>query len=544
LRHQPSGRLTRCAALAVLTAAAIAACGGSGPPSATAAGSHAFIDLVPDLPTSLDETATPSSTSASILPSWSSELVRPAPAAPGPDARLPPDDAVVPYLATSWQRSSDGSYTFELRRDVHGSTGDLFTSADVRWSFDRALARSPVAPFLFALAHIDVAHPVSVISTYVVRVNVTSPSPFTLSVLASYDAGIYDSALYRAHATAGDPWAQLWGATHSASFGAYWVSQFIPRREIELRANPGFWRQPYYTTVVIRENDSSSGRLNALLTGAATHTSALAWNDFALAAQNGHADGVSAAILQTGPAVVAWHLDLASGPLANPLVREAINMGVNRTDVASAIEAGDGSPTVLTIPAIFGQAQPSTVFDPEQSRSLIRAAGYPHGITINLYTNYAEIGGDAPTVLSTLVGEMLQIGVIVDVTYINDTDQLLALEQSPGLESTIDTDTPLLGGAGFLVEEDANAALDPVSPAVEQHYASASLQTLANAVANSAGGAATQALVAQTAAAIDAELPTINLVAIPVQNVTRADVTGYSAYTQPVTYYEYLHPTG
>lgn len=542
MRRPSSWRLTRCAALAVLTAAAIAACGGG--PSATAVGSHTFIDLVAELPTSLDETATPSPASTSILPSWSSELVRPAPAAPGPNAQLPPDDAVVPYLATSWQRSSDGSYTFVLRRGVHGSTGDLFTSADVRWSLDRALSRSPVAPFLFGLAHIDVADPVSVISTYVVRVNVTSPSPFTLSVLASYDAGIYDSALYRAHATAGDPWAQQWGSTHSASFGAYWVSQFLPRSEIELRANPGFWRRPYYTTVFIRENPSSYGRLSAVLTGAATHTSGLAWSDFALGAENGHDDGVSADILQTGPAVVAWHLDVASGPLANPLVRQAINMGINRTDVANAIEFGDASATVLTIPAIFGQAQPSSVFDPEQSRSLMHAAGYPDGITINLYTNDAELGGNAPTVLYNLVGEMLQIGVVVNVTYLDDTDQLLALEQSPGLQSTITTDTPLLGGAGFLIEQDANAALDPVSPAAEQHYASASLQALADAVSNSAGGATTAALVAQTATAIDTELPTINLVAVPVQNVTRSDVTGYSAYTEPVTYYEYLHPTG
>jgi ABC-type oligopeptide transport system substrate-binding subunit len=82
LRRPSSWRLTRCAALAVLTAAAIAACGGG--PSATAVGSHTFIDLVAELPTSLDETATPSPASTSILPSWSSELVRPAPGAAGP----------------------------------------------------------------------------------------------------------------------------------------------------------------------------------------------------------------------------------------------------------------------------------------------------------------------------------------------------------------------------------------------------------------------------------------------------------------------------
>ena len=84
----------------------------------------------------------------------------------------------------------------------------------------------------------------------------------------------------------------------------------------------------------------------------------------------------------------------------------------------------------------------------------------------------------------------------------------------------------------------------PVSNAAEQHYGSAALQTLLDQLRASPGGAPTQALIAQAAAAIDTAVPTINIVAIPVQNVTRADVTGYAAYSQPVTYYEHLHPVG
>jgi peptide/nickel transport system substrate-binding protein len=542
LRRRGSARRRLLATAALLAAGAVAGCGGGA--SATTAGAHTFIDLVAELPTSLDETATPSTTAASTLPTWSSELVRPAPAAPGPNARLPPDGAVVPYLATSWQRSSDGSYTFELRRGVRGATGNPFTAADVKWSLDRAIARSPVAPFLFRLAHIDVADPVTIIDSHRVRVNVTAPSPFTLSVLASYDAGIYDSALYRANAKAGDPWAQQWGATHSASFGAYSVALFVPRREIELAANPGFWRRPYYTHVIIRLDASSAGRVAAVLDGSATHTGGLNWGDFETAVADGPAEGTAATILQTGPAVVAWHLDLAGGALANPAVRQAINLGVNRSELVPTIDAGYAKPSVLTIPGAFGAAQP-TSFDPVQSRSLLRAAGYlPAGLTVKLYTNGAELGGGGGGVISALMDDMDQIGVTLQVTYVDDSDQLLALEQSPGVESSIDADTPLLGGAGFLLEQDANAALDPVSDAAEQHYGSATLQALADQLSDSPGGSATAALITQAAAAIDTLTPTINLFAIPVQNVTRADVTGYAAYTQPVTYYENLHPTG
>ena len=550
----------RVAALAALLLAGLAGCSGGSSSSSSSSSSasdatghsasatsnapppgHTFIDLVGELPTSLDETATPDAASTALLPSWSSELVRPKGAAPGPEAVLAPDDAVVPYLATSWQRDPNGDYTFNLRRGVRGISGDPFTAADVKWSLERAAARSPVAPFLFALAHIDSANPVTVLDPHRVRINVTAPSPFTLSVLASYDVAIYDSALYRLHATAADPWAQQWGSIHSGSFGAYWVSWFWPRHEIELDANPGFWRRPYYARVFIRQVANAGTRVDEVLGGAATHTSDLPWGNFETAVNSPASDDTSATILQTGPGVIAWHLDVASGPLANPLVRQAINLGVNRIELANALDNAFADPTVLTIPAALGQPQ-STVFDPVQARSLLRAAGYPQGITLDIYTNEDQAGGQAYTLLAILRAQMLQLGVFLRITFIDDTDQLLALEQHHQLQSTIDVITPLLGGAGFLLEQNDNVALDPVSPAANQRYSNAMVQTLLDQLGNSPPGPAADALIHQAAALVDADVPTVNFVAVPIQNVTRAGITGYAAYAQPVTYYEYLHP--
>jgi len=540
----------RVAALAALVLAGLAACGGGGSGSAsrsttssTTPAGHTFIDLVGELPINLDETATPDAASTDLLPSWSSELVRPKGAAPGPNAVLAPDDAVVPYLATSWQRDPNGDYTFRLRRGVRGVSGDPFTAADVKWSLERAVARSPVAPFLFELAHIDSANPVTVLDSHRVRINVTGPSPFTLSVLASYDAAIYDSALYRSHATAADPWAQQWGSTHSGSFGAYWVAWFWPRHEIELEANPGFWRKPYYQRVLIRQVVSAGTRVDEVLAGAATHTSGLPWGNFETAVNSPASDGASATILQTGPGVISWHFNVTSGPLANPLVRQAINLGVNRIEMANALDETFDAPTVLTIPAALGQPQP-TVFDPVQARSLLRAAGYPKGVTIDIYTNEDQAGDEAYTLLAILRAQMLQLPVYLRITFVDDTDQLLALEQNHQLQSSIDILTPLLGGAGFLLEQNDNVALDPVSPAANQRYANPALATLLDQLRNSPPGPAADALIHQAAAIVDSDVPTVNLVAIPIQNVTRAGITGYAAYAQPVTYYEYLHPAG
>jgi peptide/nickel transport system substrate-binding protein len=43
-----------------------------------------------------------------------------------------------PSLATDWKISDEGkTYTFRLRRNVRFSSGNSFTSADVKWSFER-----------------------------------------------------------------------------------------------------------------------------------------------------------------------------------------------------------------------------------------------------------------------------------------------------------------------------------------------------------------------------------------------------------------------
>jgi peptide/nickel transport system substrate-binding protein len=540
----PSRRAVGAVALAAVIAAGVGACGaGRHTTTATTASPHTFVDLVGELPGNLDETATPDAASTQLLPNWSGELVRPASATAGPDAVLPADGAVVPYLATSWTIEPGGDAVFELRRHVFGPTGDPFTAQDVRWSIERAVARSPVVPFLFKLAHVNLADPVTVLSAHSVRINATGPSPFLLSVLASADAAIYDRRVYLAHATASDPWAQVWGAQNSAGYCAYYVTHFLPGSELVLSANPGFWGHPYYTRVVIRQVPDPGDRVHDVLTGVATHTTNLDWTDFAVAGNQGPAAGVAATILQNGPGVLAWHLNVSRGPLANPLVRQALNIGIDRSELVATLDDGYAAPAVLSIPAVFGARQPS-VFDPVQARSLMRAAGYPHEITIEVATNNSVAGNQIYNLLATLRAQLLQIDVFLRTVVVDNTDQLLTLEAHHQLESSMETISPLLGGAAFLVQQDANTALDPVSTAAQEGYRNPALQTLLDQLDTTPAGAAATALVQQAATILDTALPTINLAYVPVQNVTRANVTGYRAYTQPAIYYEHLHPVG
>src|SRR6058998_2745789 len=48
-----------------------------------------------------------------------------------------PDGRLYPGLATEWKREGQTTWSFKLRPGVRWHTGDVFTSADVKWSLER-----------------------------------------------------------------------------------------------------------------------------------------------------------------------------------------------------------------------------------------------------------------------------------------------------------------------------------------------------------------------------------------------------------------------
>jgi hypothetical protein len=117
------------------------------------------------------------------------------------------------------------------------------------------------------------------------------------------------------------------------------------------------------------------------------------------------------------------------------------------------------------------------------------------------------------------------------------------MELRQGVPSSIQVNAPLLGGPGFLLEQNYNTKLDPLSEAAREGYTNGALQRTLDQLRTTPPGRTAEALIREAARLADGGFSTINLATVPVQNVTRAGITGYAAYTQPVTYYENLHPT-
>ncbi len=494
----------------------------------------------------MDETQSPLTSSSTLLPSWSSPLVRPASGTPGPNARVPASD--VPYLATSWKVAANGDVTFQLRHGVHGATGDLFTSADVVWSMHRAAAKSPLAPFLLKLGNVNLKDPATALGKYAVRINVTAPSSLTVQALGSMDTSIYDSKLYEKHATKADPWGTKWGTTHSATFGPYSVTSFVPSSKITLTANPGFWNKPYFTTVNITAVSDAQTAVEEVQSGGADHTSGVPWATFASLVKAKGASGVSASVLGYGANVESWYLVEKYKPLANKLVRQALNIGIDRTAIANSIYDGYAQADNETAPPIIGQAQTTgagqaAAYNPTKAKALLAKAGYPNGFSIQVDSDAAVTDSSINQLLQLMQAQLAKIGVKMTIKIINSESQLYALEGALKDQSNVAYATGPLASVGYSLEAGYNADITSYGNDAYTAYTNTALNKLLDKALVLPAGAKYNALVAQANAMVDDSVPIINLVAPAQQNITRSNITGYGVRTTSTVFYEALHPT-
>ena len=528
-------RLSTRALVALIGVCALAGCGGGG--GATAPRSPAvaaFIDLTPALPVSLDPADEQGAAFDALETSLAGTLVRPVGGALGA-ATLPPPTAVVGFLATSWHELADGDYTFVLRRGVRSAYGHLLSGADVSFSFARELARSAFARFLARAGGISLRDPVSVLGGGRVRVNVTAPSPFTLAVLGNFRFGVLDSRAVAAHESAADPAAAGWLARHLAFYGPYELTSFEPGHELFAHANPGFWRPLAFGDLAIEAVPSSSLRLSDLGAASASHTAALSWSDFEVAARTA---GLRASTVTSG-AVSVLVPNERFRPFASITVRRALSLAIDREAIARDAFAGLAPPAPLpapaTLAAVAGTRGPLRA-RVALARSLLAAAGYRHGFSVVLAASLAD-SPQAPAELAAIARQLGAIGVRVTVRYAASADAVAAMMREGAVDGALETQvTPVASAAFTILEQDVRG-----SPGDLGGYDSPALDELAGALETTAPAALAETRLVQARATVAATFPAIALVEVPAQLVTRAAIGGYAAYAAPTVYYDQLH---
>jgi len=382
-------------ALAVLSAAVLAACGSEEATDEPADGNAKAGGTL------TVSTATPASLDPSIMADVGGITINHAVY----EGLVYVDDTfeVHPLLATAWESSADAKeWTFDLRADVTFSNGDEFDSGDVVYTFERLKDPDVGGPTVSLFEDVEVEAP----SADQVVFSLKTPNPEFPRDVGDYHAVMLSS-------TVTDP------VKESVGTGPFILESYTAEDRAELTKNSAYWGKdddgsqlPYLDSVKLVFTPEPASQVDALRAGEAQ----LVYNLPAEMVEPLKADPNVQVIEQTGNAFMQIRMRCDKGRVAEDVrVRQALKLGTKCDEILQFARLGVGKVGNLTpVGPVYGDYyfDQAPVYDPDEAKRLLAEAGYGDGLSITLYAmNYSSI----PAIATTWKEQMKAIGVEVKI---------------------------------------------------------------------------------------------------------------------------------
>ncbi len=301
---------------------------------------------------------------------------------------------IVPALAESWTISADNlTYSFKLRGNARFHDETPFSSRDVKFSFERAVApdSTNAQRWIFApIAAIATPDPVTVI------IRLKQPTANFVYGLAWGDAIIVSPA------TAAD------NKTKPVGTGPFKFARWNRGDRLELERNDGYWGQkPALAKAVFRFISDPQAQVAALRAGDIDVFTNLSAPE---AIPQLKADPKLKVTLGKTEGEIILAMNNGKAPFSDVRVRQAISHVLDRKTIALGVYGFDldyiGSHFSPMHPAYVDLTQTYAV-DLAKAKSLLAAAGFPNGFQCTLRLPppaYARRGGEIIAALLAQVG--------------------------------------------------------------------------------------------------------------------------------------------
>jgi peptide/nickel transport system substrate-binding protein len=281
-----------------------------------------------------------------------------------------PDMNILGQLATSWKMVDDVTYRFELRKGVKFPTGRPFTSADVKYSFDRLMGFLPnVKPgrpstFLQGIKSISVDGDHTAIFT--------SKGPYGafLNDLTAGWALIMDREGV-------EKWGQDFG-NHPSSVGPFMLEEWKPGDYLTLKRFDGYWAgAPRLKKVIWKVIPEDSTRLLAFENNEVDMIYLVPPHEVARLKKDPRVQVIE------GPTFRTFYvmMNVKKEPFGDKKVRQACCHAVGGERILKTALEGVGilSKTFFA-PEIFGAADVGMYdYNPQRSEQILEEAGWKMG---------------------------------------------------------------------------------------------------------------------------------------------------------------------
>jgi len=310
----------------------------------------------------------------------------------------------IPALAERWDVSADATvYTFHLRTNLSWSTGEPITTADVLYSWRRALDPATASDYAGQLFYIKNAESfytgqikdpnqlgLRALDAYTLRVELNCPLAFFLDLCCYPTLAIVPRQTI---ARCGDRWLAERPLPVS---GAYELVAWRLNDKVRLRRNPRYWDAAHTRSEIVDllPTASPNTALNVYETGVAD----LVWDKDLVPEElmdrlSRRPDIHHFDFLGT----FFYRFNVTRKPLDDPRVRAAFARATDRDRLLRKLAAGGEKPADHLVPnGVANYRSPAgAAFDLARARQLLAEAGFPggRGFPRLQYLYFASAGG-------------------------------------------------------------------------------------------------------------------------------------------------------
>ena len=347
------------------------------------------------------------------------------------------DGKPAPFLAESWEFAEDNlSLTVKLREDVSFSNGEKFNAEAAAKCLNYYIAEETKHPFkgndLKLITGTDV------VDEYTIRINTSAPdSNLCLGLASSSGYMVAPSAI-----DSGDIGANPIGT------GPFVVDEYVEGQYVTVKANPNYYRMgedgkplPYLDGIkyIIMTDDTT--QITNLKSGEIMGLDRLSSASSTLTAQ-----GLPNMTTYMGTVtnVYTVSVNLGDETMQNEKLRQAIMYGIDGQQIIDIAFEGFGAPAKFwTDPGkwYYNEYNPYS-YDPEKAAALVKEAGYPDGVELELKVISREPDN---TCAQLVQAQLAEVGINIVINQMDTASWVAAVRTDHDCQLSLS----LAGNAGY-----------------------------------------------------------------------------------------------
>lgn len=301
---------------------------------------------------------------------------------------------IEPDLAERWQISADGTeYTFFIRHGVCFSTGRAMTAHDVKYSFERVLDPATRSPRTWVLSRIRGAHAyMSGKAREVIGIEVRDPYTLVVSLEEPFGPFLSLLSLTTASVVQREEVAR-WGpdfSFHASGTGPFMLRDWQHGSVLQLDANTHYFEgSPRVKGIVYRIIPEELTTMVEFETGN-LDVIRIPGSGF----QRYEEHPIWSRHIAGQPSLNTYYLGLncQKPPFDDRRVRQAVGYAIDTKRILATVFEGRGIAANGPIPPLLRRSMPVLhnpySYDPDKARELLRSAGYPEGLSIQMMITF------------------------------------------------------------------------------------------------------------------------------------------------------------